>query len=60
MSEWGDMSARGLLFQYASTMNNIIPPPINWPPRYNWIIVKSGIKHHSPNPINNNHLPTLN
>jgi hypothetical protein len=26
------------------------PPPIkkNWPPRYNWNIVESGIKHHSP------------
>ena len=21
------------------------PPPINWPPRYNWNIVESGVKH---------------
>ena len=34
-------------------------PPINWPPRYNWIIVESGVKHpvfqlgieNNPNPI---------
>ena len=27
------------------------PPPnnLNWPPRYNWNIVESGIKHHKPN-----------
>jgi hypothetical protein len=31
------------------------PPPINWPPRYNWNIVESGIKHHKPKP---NHLFT--
>ena len=24
------------------------PPPINWPPRYNWNIVESGVKHHKP------------
>jgi hypothetical protein len=23
----------------------------NWPPRYNWNIVESGIKHHKPKPI---------
>ena len=28
------------------------PPPINWPPWYNWNIVESGIKHHNPNPNN--------
>jgi hypothetical protein len=22
---------------------------LNWPPRYNWNIVESGIKHHKPN-----------
>ena len=22
----------------------------NWPPRYNWNIVESGVKHHNPNP----------
>ena len=22
------------------------PPPINWPPRYNWNIVESDVKHH--------------
>ena len=22
------------------------PPPINWPPRYNWNVVESGVKHH--------------
>jgi hypothetical protein len=26
------------------------PPPLNWPPRYNWNIVKRGLKHHNPNP----------
>jgi hypothetical protein len=26
------------------------PPPIKWPPCYNWNIVESGIKHHNPNP----------
>ena len=26
------------------------PPPINWPPRYNWKIVESGVKHHNSNP----------
>ena len=24
-------------------------PPRNWPPRYNWNIVESGVKHHKPN-----------
>jgi len=24
---------------------------LNWPPRYNWNIVESGIKHHNPSPI---------
>jgi hypothetical protein len=27
------------------------PPPINWPPRYNWNIVESGVKHHQTNNI---------
>jgi len=27
------------------------PPPIKLTPRYNWNIVKSGVKHHSPNPF---------
>jgi hypothetical protein len=27
------------------------PPPLNWPPWYNWNIVESDVKHHSPNPI---------
>ena len=26
------------------------PPKKNWPTRYNWNIVESGIKHHKPNP----------
>ena len=26
----------------------LFPPPINWPPLYNWNIVESGIKHHKP------------
>jgi hypothetical protein len=25
------------------------PPPLKWPPRYNWNIVESGVKHHEPN-----------
>ena len=25
----------------------LFPPPKNWPPRYNWNIVESGVKHHS-------------
>ena len=25
-----------------------LPPPINWPPRYNWNIAGSGVKHHNP------------
>ena len=28
------------------------PPPINWPTRYNWNIVESGIKHNKPNQSN--------
>ena len=28
------------------------PPPIK-PPRYNWNIVESGVKHHKPNPVTN-------
>jgi hypothetical protein len=24
------------------------PPPKNWPPRYNWNIVESGVKYHKP------------
>jgi hypothetical protein len=24
---------------------------LNWPPRYNWNMVESGVKHHTPNPI---------
>ena len=28
------------------------PPPINWPRRYKWNIVESGVKHHQTN--NNN------
>jgi hypothetical protein len=28
-------------------------PPINWLSRYNWNIVESCVKYHSPNPINN-------
>jgi hypothetical protein len=27
------------------------PPKLNWPPRYNWNIVESGIKHHQTNNI---------
>ena len=30
------------------------PHQWNWPPRYNWYIVESGIKHHNLNPINQN------
>ena len=26
------------------------PHQYNWPPRYNWNIVKSGVKHHQPKP----------
>jgi hypothetical protein len=26
------------------------PPPINWPPWYDYIIVESGVKHHNPKP----------
>jgi hypothetical protein len=26
------------------------PQQQNWPPRYNWHIVESGVKHHNPNP----------
>jgi hypothetical protein len=26
------------------------PLPLNWPPRYTWNIVESGVKHHNPNP----------
>ena len=26
------------------------PPPINWRSRYNWNIVESGVKHHTPKP----------
>jgi len=29
------------------------PPPKNWPPRYNWNIVESGVKYHNSNPNNN-------
>jgi hypothetical protein len=29
----------------------------NWPPRYNWNIVESGVKHLNPNPISG--LPDL-
>ena len=25
------------------------PPPINWPPQYNWNIGESGLKHHQAN-----------
>jgi hypothetical protein len=25
------------------------PPPINWPPWYNWNIVENGVKHHQTN-----------
>jgi hypothetical protein len=25
----------------------------NWPPRYDWNIVESGVKHHNPNPLRN-------
>jgi hypothetical protein len=28
------------------------PPPINWPPWYNWNIVESGVKHHNTSTIN--------
>jgi hypothetical protein len=28
----------------------------SWPPRYNWNIVESGVKHHNPNPNNINPL----
>jgi hypothetical protein len=24
---------------------------LNWPPRYNWIIVESGVKHHNTHSI---------
>ena len=27
----------------------LFPPSVNWPPRYSWNIVESGIKHHNPN-----------
>jgi hypothetical protein len=33
------------------------PPPINWPPRYNWKIVEIGIIHHH---TNNKHVIPLN
>ena len=35
------------------------PPPINWPPRYNWNIVESGIKYHIPHNQTNNILYIL-
>ena len=28
------------------------PPPINWPPWYNWNIIKTGVKHHNTSTIN--------
>jgi hypothetical protein len=40
----------------ASTINNMTYVSVRvyrseaiWPPRYNWNIVKSGVKHHNPN-----------
>ena len=34
-----------------SLIKIMFPPPINrWPPRYNWDIVESDVKHHNPNP----------
>ena len=27
------------------------PPPIKYPPRYNWNIVESVVKHHNPKPL---------
>ena len=27
-----------------------VSPPKKWPPRYNWNIVESDVKHHKPNP----------
>jgi hypothetical protein len=32
----------------------LFPPTIDWPPRYNWNIVGSGVKHFNPN-----HTPSL-
>ena len=26
------------------------PPPVKWPPRYNWNILESGVKHHNTTP----------
>ena len=37
---------RSVVFsEYSSFLHQL-----NWPPRYNWNIVESGIKHHNPNP----------
>ena len=33
-----------LVFGYSSFIHQQ-----NWPPRYNWDIVESGVKHHNPN-----------
>ena len=37
---------------YINSFNKIfmIFKPENWPPRYNWNIVESGVKHHNTNP----------
>jgi hypothetical protein len=37
------------------------PPPKNWPPRYNWNIDESGVKHHKPKTklLNPNSFPHL-
>jgi hypothetical protein len=32
---------------------------LNWPPRYNWNIVESGIKHHKPKPWSHRNLEKL-
>ena len=32
----------------------------NWPPRHNWNIVESGVKHHKPNPYPSNSIIFLN
>jgi hypothetical protein len=41
--------ARGRWFSQGTPISSINK---NWPPRYNWNIVESGVKHHNPNSCN--------
>ena len=61
IQEWKRVSLIIEPIFYYETKNNIggflqvlwYPPPIKLMPRYNWNIVKSGVKHHNPNhPLN--------